>query len=1355
MGFKIIIGNCFIAINNPDNRIICNNKKLFPWTKQEIIKPDEEDDEIEIDNSSYFYRSPRFKRDVETAKFTIDPPPQENNNDEVPLILMLGPSVTMGMASMTTGIFAVNNAMQNGNISQALPTVVMSMSMLLGTILWPILAKRFEKKRKIERESKRQAKYKEYLHKMDETIKLECIHQSEILHENHIKIEDCIDRIRNVKRNLWERSIGQNDFLKIRLGLGDLPLDADIKYSERKFTLDDDNLQEEQFNLCEAPKKLSKVPVTVSLFDDYISGVIGDRAEMLSFAKGMIFQLATLHSYDELKLLFIFDEKEDNEFEFVKWLPHIWNNEKTIRFMATNNNEVKEISAYIEKEIEARIELNDNDLTDVTTYYVIFALSKALANRAEMIKQVLSKKNNLGISVVAFYDVINNLPKECSTVIELSDVNSKVFDKNDISGKFTSFAPDIHLNKQSEELAVRLANIQLDTLASVYKLPAMLTFLEMFGVGKVEHLNSATRWKENDPTITLETEVGVDTLGETFKLDLHEKFHGPHGLVAGMTGSGKSEFIITYILSMAVNYHPYEVAFILIDYKGGGMAKSFENLPHTAGVITNLDGAAVKRSLISIQSELKRRQAIFNEAGKKVNVSNIDIYKYQKLYREGTVDEPLQHLFIISDEFAELKTQQPEFMAQLVSAARIGRSLGVHLILATQKPSGVVDDQIWSNSKFRVCLKVQEKADSMDMLKRPDAAELSQTGRFYLQVGYNELFELGQSAWAGAPYYPADKVLVEKDSSVVVIDKIGRIIKSAKIDKKKHLDPNPKKQLDSITNYLKQIAEEENIKIRPLWLPSIEPMIFVDDLKQKYSVTKSKSCYLKPVVGEYDDPARQRQCIMYLPLSDEGNTIIYGVAGSGKTTFLTTLVYSLMEEHTPEEVNIYILDFSSETLRAFVRAPHVGDVVLSHESEKVSNLFKMLHNEIETRKKLFSLFGGDYQSYINAGEKILPNIVVMINNFAAFSEIYAESEDDISNLTREGTKYGIYFVLTVSNTNAVRYRLLQNFKQLMVMQLNDQSDYSGVLGSTDGLYPSKMKGRGIFKTDGVYEFQTAYIINDNINAFMLSYSEKKAIDYLGKTAKKIPILPQVVDIEFMTNYLSPDDKAILPIGVNKNTLDVENYSFEKSPVNIVLSRDNEKCYFIQSLAVLASLKTKSKITVFDLMSIFDVGFNKDIDYINDNSNYEGSVIELFDLLVYRNNSYKDAKEQGKSMPIFDKRIVIINSLYELKLHLSDDAKEKLSLILERAECEYNVTIIISDTASNMAGIGSEAWYKKQINADSGIWLGDGVADQYVIKISKITNVLYGEIGDDFGYVITKGKPKLVKLLTSKAGEHHE
>lgn len=217
-------------------------------------------------------------------------------------------------------------------------------------------------------------------------------------------------------------------------------------------------------------------------------------------------------------------------------------------------------------------------------------------------------------------------------------------------------------------------------------------------------------------------------------------------MAAGTTGSGKSEIIQSYILSLAVNFHPYEVSFLLIDYKGGGMANLFKDLPHLLGAITNLDGAQSMRALASIKAELQRRQRLFGEH----DVNHIN--HYQKLYKLGEAEEPMPHLFLISDEFAELKAEQPEFMKELVSTARIGRLLGIHLILATQKPSGVVDDQIWSNSKFKLALKVQDASDSNEILKTPDAAEITLPGRAYLQVGNNEIYELFQSAWSGADY---------------------------------------------------------------------------------------------------------------------------------------------------------------------------------------------------------------------------------------------------------------------------------------------------------------------------------------------------------------------------------------------------------------------------------------------------------------------------------------------------------------------------------------------------------------------------------------------------------------------------
>lgn len=1344
MGLKIVIGKNVIAFNNPDGKVSLSDK-LKKFVNQTVL-PVDDDDEYNLGKTEYFYRSPRFKRDVETVTFRIDSPPTSPITEEMPWMLVMGSSMAMGIMSLVTLISAI--------ASFNITSMVMGASMLIGTVLLPSLTKKYEKKHKEKKEALRQKKYREYLDKITVQINEACQLQEEILNENNITIKECENRIKDTQRNLWERGFGQNDFLKIRVGNGEGVLDAEITYSERKFTIEDDNLQEELYTLCEKEKPLHNIPITYSLYDNYVSGVIGERKQIIEFAKGLIIQLAALYSYDEVKFVFLYDKEESSDFGFVKWLPHVWSDDKKFRFISTNSNEIKEISAYLEKEIEARTQINENEMEDITPYYIIFSMSKTLASRSEMIKKVLTQKENIHMSIITFYDELKSLPKECSMVVELAANSGRLFDKNDISGKSIAFTPDINLSQDPCELSVILANTSLDNVATNFKLPGMITFMELFGVGKVEHLNALTRWRENDPTKSLQAAVGVDTYGETFMLDLHEKFHGPHGLVAGMTGSGKSEFIITYILSLAVNYHPEEVAFILIDYKGGGMAKSFEKLPHTAGIITNLDGSAIKRSLVSIESELKRRQAIFAEASKKVGVSNIDIYKYQKLYREGTVSEPLQHLFIISDEFAELKTQQPEFMTQLVSAARIGRSLGVHLILATQKPSGVVDDQIWSNSKFRVCLKVQERADSMDMLKRPDAAELTDTGRFYLQVGYNELFELGQSAWSGASYYPSDRVVKEKDNSVVVIDTNGHAIKQVKIDIKRSLVKNAKKQLDVITEYLRGIAEDEGIRIKPLWLEPIPELILLNQIKQKYNVTSEKFV-LNPVIGEYDDPAHQQQCVLRLPLSNEGNTVIYGVAGSGKTTFLNAMIYSLIEEHTPDEVNIYILDFASETLRAFAKAPHVGDVILSYEAEKVSNLFKMLQTEIEKRKKMFADYGGDYSSYIKSSGKTLPSIVVAINNFAAFTEVYEEKEEAISYLSREGTKYGVYFVLTALGTGAVRFRLLQNFKQLLVLQLNDETDYSSVVGKTDGLFPSKNKGRGLVKLDELYEFQLASLTKSELPfAFIQETCKELSEKWEGSTARKVPILPDKVNVEFLSEYVDANKKLNIPVGVEKNSLNVHYYPFHYAYINMIMSAGIEYQEFVSDLITLLGNSTELNGIVFDMPKVIRESSGSFNVYATA-KDCENQIAKLFDLVLYRNNTYKEAVENGEKAEEFEHLFVIINSLSMLRSALSDQGKEKLALILEKGSLEYNITIVIAEQAKNISSVSFEKWYKANVSPSDGLWIGNGITEQYQMKANKTTSEMHEDITPEFGYSLIKGKCIKLKLLNNSAEEENE
>ena len=1351
MGLIIVIGHNYLAINNPDGLLKINTRSFAEYHPQNI---DDSKEEFTLPDKEFFFRSPRFSRAIEHAQITIDPPPQIQKAETVPLALMLGPSLTMGMTSLSTGILSVTNVINNGgNISQALPTMMMSVGMLLGTVLWPILTKKYEKKEKVKNEAKRQKLYLAYLDSVRDEIKRKCKEQSDILNENLVTLDECANRIAESKVGLWERSPGQSDFLHIRLGVGDLPLDAEVKFPEKKFSMENDTLQDAMLSLGAEPKLLNNIPISISLTDYTTVGVYGEKAAAFNMLKVMLLQLMALHSYDEVTVKMITDKSNEEEWNFIRWIPHLWNNEKTVRFFATSADEVKELSSIIEKNILSREDnSNNDDYTDYAPYYVIFSTSKDLFKKCEAAQRLLNYKNNRGFSIILAAPQLKDFPKETKLVVALENANSKVFVKDDTSGKYTQFNADLLNEAALDYLSRDLANIELDLGGQGYSLPNMVTFLEMFHVGKIEHLNSLTRWKDNNPTITLQTPVGVDSHGELFNLDLHEKYHGPHGLVAGMTGSGKSEFIITYILSLAVNYHPDEVAFILIDYKGGGLTGAFEDdergikLPHLAGTITNLDGAAVKRSLISIQSELRRRQAIFNEARKVSNEGTMDIYKYQQLYRDKVVSEPLPHLFIISDEFAELKTQQPEFMEQLISAARIGRSLGVHLILATQKPSGVVDDQIWSNSKFRVCLKVQEKADSQDMIKCPDAAELSQTGRFYLQVGFNELFALGQSAWCGAEYIPTETVEKNVDSSIQVVDNLGRVLMSVKPNKKKDFTGKKIKQIVAIVKYLSDLATEENISIRPLWLDPIPAKIFVGDLENKYS-NHSEKTVLEPIVGEYDDPFNQRQGVLTVPFSKEGNCLIYGSTGNGKATFLTTLCYSLLKNHNSDELNLYIMDFGSETLKSFEKAPQVGGVVTSNDDEKVLNLFKMLQREMENRKVLFSEYGGDYGNYCKNSDKQLPNIVVIMNNYSAFAEQYEDYVEAFSLLTRECVKYGIYFAVTVNSANGIRYKTAQNFKIVFTMQLNDASDYQMIVGKTDGLIPSKYKGRGLVALDRVYEFQTAYCSDTDepqefIRGFCSSLNESGAT-----RAKRIPVLPDRVDFAYIKDEMAGLHQV--PVGVSKKSLYIMKADFRNRVVYPVLSQElYVTAPFVNELKKV--LKAITEIKIIDSEQVLSSRQEGD-EWIR-KADYESFVVDLFNDMVERNNTYKDSKLDATSLDKFEEKTYIIVGLKRFYDMLSDDGKEKFSVLLEKAETFYKLHFVIVESVSQLNPFNYEAWYKRQIQGTDGLWIGDGVADQYVLKISKVTNDLYEEIGSDYGYIFQKGRLTLLKLLSDSETE---
>lgn len=1337
MGLRIIIMGKTLFVNNPQNNLFYNKNFLYLKKNMEDfsnLQIKDENDEIEsFSDDEYFTRSPRITNLIECEKVKIDPPPARQDKEGMPLIYILGSVLSMGAMMMVSMIQSLDRLI-NGTASakETAFAVTIAVAMLVSIILFPILNVKYEKRQKKKNEEKRQKKYKEYINSKIELLD-EIMHkQRKILFENYLSSEECTQIILERNSRLWERKIEDPDFLNIRCGIGDVPLVADIQYPEKKFSVDDDNLVDILNTIANKSKILKDAPIVVSLVEKNNAAlVIKNKNELADeLMQSIIMQLITFQSYEDLKLVFLVDKDKEEKWEYVKMLPHVWEDTKKIRFFADDYDDMKLISAYLEEEYNNRVQYQDNkiDYKSFMPYYLIITDNYKKIENLKIIQKISKKQKNIGFSMLCITEDLMQLPNECKTFIEVKEEEGSIFESEISSTNQQKFKFNAAQTFFFDKITPIIANIPIrySYTGSKY-LPSTYSFLEMYNVGNIEQLNILERWETNDSTVHLKAPIGIDQTGMPIVLDIHEKFHGPHGLIAGSTGSGKSEFIITYILSLAINYHPDDVAFVLIDYKGGGLAGAFKKqkikLPHLVGTITNIDTVGLQRSLDSIQSELRRRQIMFNEARNMTDESTIDIYKYQKLYHDGVVKQPIPHLLIICDEFAELKQQQEEFMDELISVARIGRSLGVHLILATQKPAGIVNEQIRSNSKFGICLKVQEKEDSMDVIKRPDAATLKQAGQFYMQVGNDEYFVLGQSAWSGAQYFPSDVSKKKISSSIEFISDIGTVIKEVDNSTQKKLI-NKGEQLTNIVKYLYDLGDQKNIEPKQLWLDNIPETIYIKDLKDKYKI-KTTNKHINPVIGEYDDPYNQQQGIVNLDISNEGNIIIYGNADSGKETLLSGIIYDIMTTHTTEEAQMYILDFGSEALKIFKDSPHVGDVVFINDLEKLSRFFDMIQNELKNRKEILSEYNGDYNLYVNTNENVMPLIVVVMNNYESFAENYnMQYEDVFLSLTRECIKYGIVFVVTTSTFNDLRYRLSQNFKQKIALQLNKEDDYLNIFEKVGKKRPSHIFGRGLIKIKGenVYEFQTAKICEpEKWNMHIKGVIDEANIRNKIK-AKDIPILPEQVNFEDVKKYLK--SLSSVPIGIKKKNLEVLKYNFKKNLVNIITSKNIEDlAQFAMGIIEELDKIQNAKLIIIDSERII--------------KSQKSNLNEDFKKLIFEIETNNN-----------NELICVILGIDKLISDL-DGGESTFSKILKEAEELNNCNFIVIDNLNRLKNHAYDEWYKSNITGDTGIWVGNGVSDQYVISTGSSTKSLINNCGKSFGYDIKQGQATLVKLLGMK------
>lgn len=1316
-GLKLIWLDSFISVNNPNKSVFFKGVTAIALNlidAKNYSSTTESERNIKLyTEKDLFFHTPKIKNYIQPIEVFIESPPAPIKEDSIPIILSVGSSAVIGLSSCINGVSAVTGLI-NGTIDKmsAYLQLAMCFLLLVASFFIPLASALWQKKQMKKKEQQRQIKYKAYLQKNLDYINENIRKQEIILKEKHLTLDEIVNETFNHGYNFWSREVVDKDFLYIRLGIGNMPAQIKIDSPVDKFSVDDDNLRDEVNSIMSEERILKDVPIVISMIENKVTPIVVQNGKIKEYIDGIMLQLLFYYSALDLKICIFTNDSAKSNFEYLKYSNHVWNSEHDFRFFATNDIEANQLSMYLEKEYNSRLPSNSSFseekeyddkkelFKDFQEYYLIITDDFKSFNELSIINRIINSDINVGFSLLVFSDSLKNLPSRLEKFIVIENNQSGVYNKSFDKTSIGKFSAEFLNNYDINQLAFKVSNVALPTESSESSIPKSLSFLDLYNVGKVNHLNILSRWKNNSPMTSLNAPIGVQGNEKLIGLDLHEKAHGPHGLIAGSTGSGKSEFIMTYILSMAVNYHPYEVQFVLIDYKGGGLAGAFEKrekgikIPHLIGTITNLDKNEMNRTLVSIKSELERRQRKFNSARDELGEGTIDIYKYQSLYREGKVKEPMSHLFIISDEFAELKQQQPDFMDELVSTARIGRSLGVHLILATQKPAGIVNDQIWSNSRFKICLKVQTVEDSMEVLRKDNASKIRETGRFYLQVGNDELFELGQSAWAGDKYYPTEYVFPKINDSLDFISTDGNIIKSVNDDIRQS-GTNHGEQLPNIVQYLYDLAVSENIRFNSLWLPSIPRDLYLEMLINKYNYVPQKF-KVEAIIGEYDKPTKQEQGMYKIPVN--GNTLLFGAQGSGKENFITTYMYSTCSLHSSDEINYYIIDFGAETLSIFNKYPHVGSFITSEEPQRVLSLFLYLEKQIQKRKDLFSDYNGNYFTYCEKSGKTLPLIVVILNSYEGFREMCDDYDSLLMRLLREGTKYGILFVISAVSTNSVRSNMLEYFVNKNILQTQDAYDYQYILGAPNGMIPKNTFGRGIcIIDDEPCEFQTAFVCEkDNVSDLVKSVGKKLSeLDYFK--APEVKIMPPSATFD----DLLPQVKTInsIPLGYEIETADLVNYDLTKNKVTLVLGENTTdgNSFMCTLIDFIDSLKNV-KLNIFD---------------ISTSVNTDGGAF-------YYNVDFLEPLKEVLYVPANKVEINVIIGIGFAKDLLNQEESYMLEQIIFNANSLENKYFVIFENYDRFMQLQETNLYTL-LKTNSGMWYGDGIEKQKFFLVKELSD----------------------------------
>ncbi len=965
--------------------------------------------------------------------------------------------------------------------------------------------------------------------------------------------------VRALSPRLWERRPADEDFLCLRVGTTDLPsrLTVDIPNLE---TIDDEIPEPAEYGrvraLAQGHSIDPGVPADVGLVTVGVLGVAGEEDTRAALVRWLVVQAATLHSPRDLAIVGLLPSSDAHrKWGWMRWLPHaetLLQGLPSARSVATSAEDVRALCQVVDDLIATRRLRSERDVRYATPHpWVLVVIPEPTVISAPTLSRLMADGPAFGVSFVVGATRSEQLPGECQAVVSVgtgeADASVTVTASGDTMPGIIVDGIPLDLTTVTAQRLAPLKDAAAATASG--EVPRRVLLLDTLGMPNPDPDQIQQRWATNAGTGELRAPIGEGAAGPV-AVDLRRD--GPHGLTAGTTGSGKSELLLSYIGALASTYPASTLTFVLVDYKGGAAFADCVALPHTVGFFTDLDPHLAQRALVSLNAELKRREHILSEHGCK------DLVDLER----RNPDAAPANLFIVFDEFAFLKKEVPEFVAGVIDIAQRGRSLGVHLMLATQRPAGVIDDNIRANTNLRIALRMASTEESTDVLDRDDAAMIPKSlpGRGYVRVGHSDV-TLVQSAYANARSVSSGAI--RQPTKVAPFDVASGLYQPTKRRRRSAEPDHRPTDLQRLVEAIREAHVQAGIPDQPR--PWLNPLAELDDLVPVFATDPPpEASEVAAPIGRRDLPEEQSQDVGWYDPAHDGPLLIYGTGGTGKTQTLRTIAASVSQRSAPDVVNIYGLDFGGRGLTPLTTLPQVGAVVSADEPERIDRLFGVLASMVAERTEILGAAHASSLAEYRAGGGELPYVVVLLDGYGAFRQAYlnvdrGELVDQLDHLVSQGRTVGLTFVITADRRNAVPTSLSSAISNRLVLRMADGDEYAS-LGLPSSLAQATLTpGRGFWNRDevqigvlgtdpsGAGQAQSLKLLGDEI-AGRIAAADAGATRPLA-----ITLLPEMVSVAQVPFEESTRERV--PLGLSGDTYRPVALDLLDTPVFLVLGTD--------------------------------------------------------------------------------------------------------------------------------------------------------------------------------------------------------